>query len=222
MLVCTDLHNSQEGLGWFAQVAVERSPDLVICLGDFVTGQPMGFIREALGTLRELAPASMVIPGNWDPRESLVEMDIAARDGLINLHKRTAYHGGYSFAGLGGSATTPIGTTPFETPDEQFAAPMGGLVPADVWVLHNPMYGFRDVPGDGADNCGSEELFALWKRQEPKPLVVLSGHIHEAGGEERAWGTLFVNPGPLKDMCAALIRLNGDEAECELLDGSGG
>lgn len=221
MLVCTDLHNSREGLGWFAQMAGERQPDLAICLGDLINGEPMGFIRDALGTLRSSAAASMVIPGNWDPRESLVEMDIAARDGLINLHKRNAYIGGYSFAGLGGSATTPIGTTPFETPDEQFAAPMAVLVPADVWVLHNPVYGFRDQPQEGV-NAGSEELFALWKRQEPKPLLVLSGHIHEARGEERAWGTLFVNPGPLMDKCAALIRLSGDEASCELLDGGGG
>ena len=221
MLVCTDLHNSPEGINWFAQLAAERQPGLVICLGDIVTVEPMGFIRETLGTLRSLAPASMVIPGNWDPRESLVEMDIAARDGMVNLHKRTAYHGGYSFAGLGGSATTPIGTTPFETPDEQFAAPMAGLIPADIWVLHNPVYGFRDQPGDGA-SCGSEELFVVWKKQQPKPLVVLSGHIHEARGTEEAWGTLFVNPGPLKDRCAALIALDGDEVACELLDGGGG
>ncbi len=222
MLVASDLHNSAEGLNWFAQQAATAGPDLVVFLGDFVTGEPMGFIREALSTLRELAPASMVIPGNWDPRESLVEMDIAARDGLVNLHKRTAYHAGYSFAGLGGSATTPIGTTPFETPDEQFAAPMEGLIPADVWVLHNPVYGFRDKPGPDAASCGSEELFIFWKKQQPKPLVVLSGHIHEAGGQEEAWGTLFVNPGPLKDRCAALIRLDGDTANCEMLDGDGG
>jgi Icc-related predicted phosphoesterase len=222
MLVGTDLHNSAEGLNWFARQAGEHRPDLAVCLGDIITGEPMGFLRETLSTLRELAPRSMVIPGNWDPRESLVEMDIAAHDGLVNMHKRTAYHGGYSFAGLGGSATTPIGTTPFETPDEQYAAPLEGLIPADVWVLHNPVYGFRDQPGPEAGNCGSEGLFVFWKRQTPKPLLVLSGHIHEARGTEEAWGTLFVNPGPLADCCAALIRLVGDEVSCELLSGDGG
>lgn len=222
ILVCTDLHNSPEGLSWFAQQAAALSPQLVICLGDIITAEPMGFLRETLSTLRELAPDSMVLPGNWDPRESLVEMDIAAHDGLRNMHKRTAYVGGYSFAGLGGSATTPIGTTPFETPDEQFAAPMAGLIPAEVWVLHNPVYGFRDKPGPDEPNCGSEGLFMFWKKQQPKPLIVLSGHIHEARGQEEAWGTLFVNPGPLKDNCAALITLVDDEVTCELLGGDGG
>jgi len=221
MLVGGDLHNSQAGLDWFCHVAAERRPELVICLGDIVTGKPMGFIRETLAILRQVAPASMVIPGNWDPRESLVEMDIAATDGMVNLHKRTMHHGGYSFAGLGGSATTPVRTTPFEQPDEQFAAPLAGLLPAEVWVLHNPLYGFRDQVQPGV-SCGSEELFMLWKQQQPKPLLVLSGHIHEARGTEEAWGTLFVNPGALKDRCAALIRLSGDEASCELLDGGGG
>jgi Icc-related predicted phosphoesterase len=49
------------------------------------------------------------------------------------------------------------------------------------------------------------------EKQQPKPLLVLSGHIHEAR-EAEAWGTLFVNPGALKDRSAALIRLE-DESE---------
>ena len=81
ILVGSDLHNSRPGLEWFCQLAELRRPRLIAFLGDFVTRQPLSFVKEVLATLRDLAPAVFVIPGNWDPRETLVEIDAAAFDG---------------------------------------------------------------------------------------------------------------------------------------------
>jgi uncharacterized protein len=218
ILAASDLHNSRQGFEWFCQLAAQRQPQLITFLGDFITKQPMAFVKEVLLSLRELAPNCYVIPGNWDPREVLVEIDIAAIDGLRNLHKASAWLNGYTFAGLGGSITTPPGNTPMEAPDQGFAGAFAALLPADIWLLHNPIYGYRDRTTRG-EFAGSHSLEAQWQLQDPPPVLVLSGHIHEAHGTEQARGTTFVNPGSLANRCAAWVELLESTAVVELLRG---
>jgi Icc-related predicted phosphoesterase len=222
MLVGADAHGHQPGLDWFYGVARERQPQLVCFLGDFVNRGPMEFIKDALFELRSLAPHSYVVPGNWDPREMLIELDAMAHDGMRNLHKHGAFCQGYSFAGMGGSIPTPQGGSPFEGPaDEGFADPLRMYLPADVWLLHQPLMGFRDKTASGP-NVGSDALRELWTELDSKPLLVLSGHIHEAGGVDVWQGTTFVNPGPLTDKggfgpACAWITLDGNSVTVEQL-----
>lgn len=223
ILAAGDLHGSQRGADWLYRKVAEVKPGLVLFLGDFVTGGPLEFAVEVLRELRMLDPPCYVIPGNWDPREITVHMDEQAYDGLRNLHKASAYIAGYSFAGMGGSIPTPSHKSPIEAPDdEDFATPLAARLPADVWVLHQPLYGLRDVAA-GHGNIGSHALRALYDEQEEKPLLVVSGHVHEAAGIERggpADATLFVNPGPLSQLSAGLITLNGRQASAEMLSGA--
>jgi Icc-related predicted phosphoesterase len=212
ILAAGDLHGSQRGADWLYRKAAELQPALVLFLGDFVTGGPLEFAIEVLRELRMLDCACYAIPGNWDPREITVHMDEQAYDGLRNLHKASAWLGGYSFAGLGGSIPTPGGKSPLEALDDaDFAAPLAARLPADVWLLHNPLHGYRDVAA-GHGSVGSQALLALYDEQEEPPLLVVSGHIHEAAGIERGGAddaTLFVNPGPLSQLSAALITPSG-------------
>jgi Icc-related predicted phosphoesterase len=215
-----DAHGNQAGLDWFYSLALARKPQLVVFLGDFVNRGPLDFIRHALYDLRALAPACFVIPGNWDPREMLIELDHLATDGMRNLHKHSGFCQGYAFAGLGGGIPTPRGDTPFEgTADDGFADPLRMYLPADVWLLHQPVQGFRDKTAGGA-NVGSDSLRELWEEQDHKPLLVLSGHIHEASGSDSWHGTTFVNPGPLTAQggygpACARITLDGDTVSVE-------
>lgn len=226
ILAAGDLHGSQRGASWLYQTAADLRPDLVLFLGDFVTGGPLEFAVEVLRELRMLDAPCFAIPGNWDPREIAVHMDEQAYDGLRNLHKSTAYLGGYTFAGLGGSIPTPGGKSPLESPDEGFGDPLATRLPADVWVLHNPPYGFRDFAAAANASVGSHSLRALYDEQAQDgtaPRLVVSGHIHEAlgielGGPDEA--TLFVNPGPLSQLSAALIALRNRQAEAEMLSGA--
>jgi uncharacterized protein len=218
ILAAGDLHGSQRGANWLYHQAAQLQPELVLFLGDFVTGGPLDFAVEVLRELRMLGAACFAIPGNWDPREILVPMDEQAYDGLRNLHKASAYMGGYTFAGLGGSISTPSGKTPLEQPDEGFADPLAMRLPADVWVLHNPLRGWRDVSVQHG-SVGSQSLRQLYDEQEVQPLLVLSGHIHEARGVDREAGTTFINPGPLSDRVGALIELREAEVEVTLLGG---
>jgi uncharacterized protein len=220
ILAGSDLHNSRPGFEWFCHLAELRHPELIVFLGDFVTKQPLSFVKEVITTLRDVAPAVFVIPGNWDPRETLVEIDAAAIDGLLNLHRRQAQLAGYSFVGLGGSITTPLGDTPFEAPDNAFATAFAALLPAAIWLLHNPVYGYRDLTAHN-EHAGSHAMEALWQLQSPAPLLVLSGHIHEAVGYEEARGTMFVNTGSMANRSAAWIQLAGGAVEVQMLGGPG-
>jgi Icc-related predicted phosphoesterase len=216
LLVGSDLHNSRPGFEWFCQLAEAQHPQLIVFLGDFVNRQPLSFIKEVLVSLRLLAPACFVVPGNWDPRETIFEIDAAAFDGLRNLHRYGAHLAGYSFAGLGGGTTTPVGNTPLESPELGFADPLALLMPADVWLLHNPLHGWRDLAG-GKTHVGSTELAKLYTLQEQPPLLVLSGHIHEAAGSEQHGVTTFVNPGSLAARSAARVTLVERSVSVEML-----
>lgn len=218
VLAGSDLHGSREGLAWFSAQATALQPDLLVFLGDFVNNGPLPFVREVLRELRDLAPNCFVVPGNWDPREALPVLDVEAYDGLKHLHKSTTVLAGYIFAGLGGSTPTPIGTTPLEMTEESLVQPFAAQLPADVWLVHNPLRGHRDRVGTG-EHVGSERLAELCRQQEPSPLLVLSGHIHEAWGAESNGTTTFANPGSLSDRRAAWLTLDADIVHVEMLEG---
>ena len=66
---------------------------------------------------------------------------------------------------------------------------------------------------------GSDELKRVYREQDEPPLLVLSGHIHEARGVENHGPTVFANPGALKEKHAAWLTLAGAHVEVELLEG---
>jgi Icc-related predicted phosphoesterase len=138
---------------------------------------------------------------------------------MRNLHQHGAFCRGYSFAGLGGSIRTSHGDSPIESEDEGFANGLLPYLPAEVWLLHQPMSGFRDKVASGA-NVGSQALREVFAEQAKPPLLVLSGHIHEAGGVDTWRGTTFVNPGPLTAQGGfgprcAWIELEGNAVKVE-------
>lgn len=218
LLLCGDLHGHESGLDWLEQLAASEKPDVLLFIGDFITGEPVQFLRECLRAMRPLAKHVLVIPGNWDPRDSLLYFDEEAMDGLLNLHRNSAFINGWSFAGLGGSTITPAGKSPFEDLDEGFADPLAANLPADVWVLHNPLKGRLDATGNGRA-AGSESLAQLWTEQDEKPRLIVSGHIHEAHGDTAEQGTTFVNAGPLFENRATRIMLSADSVIVEHIRG---
>jgi Icc-related predicted phosphoesterase len=218
LLVAGDLHGSQTGADWLLETAVLQQPDVLLFLGDFVTGGPGSFIREYLRALRLVATNCLVVPGNWDPRDAPALIDAECMDGLRNLHKASAYVGGLIFAGLGGSVATPSGRSPLEYPDEGFADPLVPLLPADVWVLHNPCMGFCDRIAGGA-HAGSQSLRTLWEEAPLKPRLVVSGHIHDDPGTVEAGPTLFLNPGPLSGLHAAIVTVDKNGVTHTMLKG---
>ncbi|OGK11204.1 MAG: hypothetical protein A2Y63_01410 [Candidatus Riflebacteria bacterium RBG_13_59_9] len=204
LLVGADLHNNARAKIWFCDLATSLNPDAVVFLGDFVTFEPMEFARSVMRDLASLGVPVIAIPGNCDPREVLLDMDRI--EGITNAHNRAIQLGGLKFVGKGGSITCPT-PTPFEEPDEGFVRTLEPLIEgANVLVLHQPAQGFRDHI-NGVGNVGSASLQRLITTYRP-PLV-LSGHIHEAKGMDVREHSIFVNPGALLDMNAAIIDIDG-------------
>jgi len=213
ILVGSDLHNNVRGNTWFCNLADSLRPDALVFLGDFITFEPLEFARGVLRDLASLGVPALVIPGNCDPRDLLLHIDQI--EGVTNLHNRALRVNGFTFVGRGGSITCPS-PTPFEEPDESFAAPLEPLIQgADVLVVHQPARGFRDRIA-GVGNVGSESLLKLIAAHQPR--LVLSGHIHEAKGLD-VWGqTTFVNPGALLALNAAVINL-GQHIQVDFKEG---
>lgn len=212
LLVGSDLHNNAQALRWFLKIAEEEKPDVLIFLGDFITFDPLSFARQALRDLTGVAPSVLVIPGNCDQRDVLLEADKA--DGITNLHNMRLSISGVTFTGKGGSITCPS-PTPFEDSDENFADSLLPIIDGtDVLVLHQPVYGFRDRVGSER-HVGSKSLRAMLDTYLPR--LVLSGHIHEAKGLDVYRSCTFVNPGPLLEMNACVVEYGSSIQVCFLV-----
>ena len=52
---------------------------------------------------------------------------------------------------------------------------------------------------------------------EKRPYIVMSGHIHEERGKLTIENSLFFNPGPAKDGYFAILKLDDDKINLDLL-----
>jgi Icc-related predicted phosphoesterase len=99
------------------------------------------------------------------------------RDGITVLDGQTAEIGGKTFGFVGGGLQTPM-RTPYEIPDEEYAAKVAALGRVDVVCAHIPpavpelLY---DVEARRMER-GSEALLELISDTQPE--LVLFGHVH--------------------------------------------
>ena len=208
-----DLHESTRNIA--------RIPDADRAAGIIVTGDltNKGDKRKAqsiLGEITEVNPSVYALTGNMDTREirSLLEnkgMSIHARG--IALNKRVG------LAGVGCSLPTPFGT-PSEVSDESLANWLEQAVadirhfPRTILATHNPpLNTIADRLSDGR-HVGSKNIRQFIEQNQPD--VVVTGHIHEAIGEERLQKTKLVNPGPLASGGYVVIQAENGILDAEL------
>lgn len=202
ILVFSDIHGSNTGLMTTLELCQRYEPNLVIVCGDITNFGPMEWGE---GFLNRIPYQKAAVPGNCDPIE-LPEM--FKRTGTINLHRRKKSIAGIEFAGAGGADYTPF-NTPFEFEDDTFSTWLKPIMDKNmVLVTHAPAYGFLDQSRSGSHR-GSHSLRKIV--DEWKPILMLSGHMHEARGVEVQGDTVFVNPGPAKDGFGALVELTTPE-----------
>jgi Icc-related predicted phosphoesterase len=185
----------------------KMAPDLTVVCGDITH---FGTPREARETIDSLPGLVLAVPGNCDP--SGVELGVAESHG-VDLHGNTYEFDGIKFAGFGGAGKM-FGT--IREYDEEF---LGENIKriiqgADVLVLHGPPYGINDLSQSG--HAGSREI--LEAVQAHKPMLVLSGHIHECHGIVREDGITYINPGAARDGRSAYLEI--EVATREIRDGS--
>lgn len=203
----SDIHGFELAHPFLDRICEVLLPDLLVISGDITTFGPASVAERVLRNLNCLCAA---IPGNCDPEEVMEIID----EFCISLHGKRENINGIDFVGLGGSPKGTFGT-PNELEDEEIDALLSEtMVDRCVLVTHAPPRGINDLVPTGI-RLGSAIVSEYVKRF--KPVLVLSGHVHEARGIVEQDGTVFANPGPLKGGFVVRVDL-GDEVDAELLD----
>jgi Icc-related predicted phosphoesterase len=202
MLFTVDIHKSTYALEMILQFISKYKPDILVLGGDITTFGPLEYANELLNDLTDLP--ILALPGNCDPRDILRVFD---KSSAKNLHGKKEIMDGITFVGLGGSNSTPF-NTPFELDEDEIYNDLDEhMVHGAILILHFPVKGHLDLAGRGV-HTGSTGALRIVEKY--RPSLVLSGHIHEARGVETdEYGTIYANPGPLKDGYAALIEISG-------------
>ena len=206
-LVVTDIHGKQSATEWINFVIKENKVDCVLALGDISNFGPDDVAAKILDSIDS---AVYAIPGNCDP---LTIPSVIAKHGT-DMHGKSAEIGGIYVAGLGGSNPT-IFNTPFELSEEDIYNNLKGISKKGmILMVHAPPYGINDTIPSGL-HVGSISIMKIVR--EFKPLLVLSGHIHEAIGCVKEGGITFVNPGPAKDGYSAIVDIENDTVSVKML-----
>jgi Icc-related predicted phosphoesterase len=197
-LVVSDIHGNEAVTEWINSVAEQEDADCILALGDITDFGPNEVAKRILGPLQRDVYA---IPGNCDP----LTLPDTISEVAIDMHGRTTKLNGFYMAGLGGSNPT-IFDTPFELDEETIYKMLKSISKEGmILMVHAPPHGINDMIPSGL-NVGSTSILKIVK--EFRPILVLSGHIHEDYGIKHIDGTTFVNPGPAKEGMYAVVEVD--------------
>ncbi len=214
VLIISDGHGDLSRLEQLEPVA--ESVDLVLYGGDFAEFDKPETGKPYLERLAHLHDRLFAVSGNCDEpefRETMEEFDVSIEGSL-------SYFNGLMFSGSGG-ALKFTGVTPNERTDEDLAAdlhlvtesvPDGFDDSNEAWnnlviiAHHPPKDTLLDTVSNGA-HVGSPRIRSFIEKW--KPLLVLSGHIHESAAIDEIGPTRLVNPGSLAEGKYAIAEIVG-------------
>lgn len=213
IIALTDIHGRVQAADLIADDL--KSADLVILPGDLTTFGKREEAAQIVDTVRKYNPNVLAVMGNCD----YPEVEQYLNDEGLCIHRGHRRVNGVVFAGLGGSLKCPIPTLN-EWTEEQVAEHLEAAVkgaPADVplvLVSHQPARNtITDLAANGG-HVGSAAVREFIERR--KPLLCLSGHIHEAQGTDSIGPTTLVNPGPFMEGRYAVAEIDGDQCRVEI------
>jgi hypothetical protein len=205
-LVVTDLHQKKPNVGWINEEIEKHGAEFVLFLGDVTD---FGSKETARSIVSAIDSKVYVIPGNCDP----LDLPEAVADVAVDMHGRSAEVGGYRIVGLGGSNIT-IFHTPFELDEDAlYDGLKKNACEGMILMTHAPSYGILDQIPSGL-SVGSPAIKKIV--DEYRPILALSGHIHEAIGVVEQDGTVFMNPGPAKDGRFGVVEIADGKVKAEL------
>lgn len=208
ILAVSDIHGDHRARRFIDGVVDAISPDLLVICGDITTFGPASFAQELLSGLKLRCAA---IPGNCDPDEVMRVIE----ERTISLHGRREVIDGIPFVGLGG-APCCTHSTPRELDEGEIGSLLEETMVEDcVLVSHAPPVGTNDLTKSGR-SLGSQIIAKYVARFRPR--LLLSGHVHEARNVIERDGTVFANPGPLKEGQVVIAELTGGETNAKLAD----
>lgn len=190
LLLFSDLHASTAAARRIAALA--GGVDVLVGAGDF--GNVRSQVRVCIETLRAIAKPAVLVAGNNESTEELVE---ACHDwpSAHVLHGSGVTIAGVSFFGIGGGVpVTPFGAWSYDFTEQQAADMLGHCPAGAVLISHSPPHGAADRDGAGR-SLGSTAVRDAVLRLRPR--LVVCGHIHASAGKRELIGTSpVINAGP--------------------------
>ncbi len=183
VLFFSDFHN-QEVFRYDLDLKAEEA-DLIVCAGDFTIFE--SDIEDVLSWMNSWGKKVLLIHGNHES-ESTVRSLVKDYPNLRFIHGSRFRFRGIDFLGWGGGGFSDV--------DEGLLRKIPIWERLDgkkVFVSHAPPFGTKlDYLGEHVGNHTIRKAIKLLK-----PLVAVSGHIHETAGEKDHLGkSLLLNPGP--------------------------
>lgn len=206
ILAFTDFHGNQDAYRKAKEVIEAKKPSFIILAGD-IANYDTDRAKQSLSDLANAGRPIYFVPGNMD------NSDLGDWSGSRNvraLHGRCEYWQSVALIGLGGSPHGPF-STPFEFTEEDGAKLLEKAVKGYhegklILVSHCPPKGTRVDRVFNGVHAGSTSVRHFV--EETQPILVVSGHIHEAQGTDTIGSSTLVNTGPAQRGHFAQIVLN--------------
>jgi Icc-related predicted phosphoesterase len=207
-IAISDLHESVKNI---ARIPDADHAEGIIVTGDLTNAGDSKTADRILEQIAEVNPTIYALFGNMDKKG----VQTLLQDKNVSIHARgVRLNQSIGLAGVGASLPTPFGT-PSEVSDGTLASWLQQAVseiehlPRTILATHNPpLNTVADRLSDGR-HVGSRKLREFIETSQPQ--VVLTGHIHEAVGEERIGASKVINPGPLHTGGYVIIQQDGDD-----------
>lgn len=210
-----DIHEQPGNLGKIPGISTAKG---VLVSGDLTNRGTAGAAREVLSDMRRYNPNVHAVIGNMDTERVLTYL----QDEGANLHLNDVKlfdSPRVGAIGVGYSTPTPF-ATPSEVEDKQIAKWLEQAwdlsMPYDyvVGVIHNPPVDSTTDDLGGGNHVGSSAVRAFIKKH--KPVVVITGHIHEAKSLDVIGSTTVINTGMLSHGGYARITVKGGRVKATL------
>ena len=197
ILALSDLHADEELLDRLRAVSARNAYDIVLLCGDITTRGPVSYAEEVVS----LFPKCYAVHGNMDTEEVVEKL----RSMGVLIHGKKVRLKEWNIVGLGGSNPTPF-NTPSEMTEEEIGQVLSraGVDEFSILVSHPPPFGLFDSVGGVHVGCKAVRKVIEAK----KPILCISGHIHEYEGKEILGETLVVKLAPAERLRAAGITIN--------------
>lgn len=206
VLALSDIHRNQDAVRAVTKKIAEEHVDAIFVAGDISHGN----INEAIHILKILKghhKPVFFVPGNMDSPE-LMNWN---HGNIRNLHCKCESFNNYSLIGVGGSVYTPFNTH-LEFAENEIAKTFRQSFSECsekkklILISHCPPKDTeldRTITGIHAGSKAVRQFI-----ESEKPLLVITGHIHEARGIDKIGETMIVNPGPANLGRYGIIELN--------------
>ncbi len=189
--------------------------DLVVITGDLTQFGNEKKARKVLDAVKMINPNILAQVGNLDS----LEIDrFLTREG-INIHGSGRVIDDVGIFGSGGSGVTPF-HTPVEFSEDELrdALEKGHRDVKDsqvkILISHAPPINTEVDMINSGTHVGSKAVREFIEKYQPD--LCITGHIHEASGEDSIGRTKIINPGPFFEGGFVVINVEKGKLEADL------